>query len=418
MQPAEAPSSPPASTPEARPSVPTAAPTTRLVSHLVNGQVYIEEVPVEDAGAASPELPPEAPASGGCAAATSALRAELGGEPRAAAQGAVVHRVVSGARAVEQQCPPGDAERVAAAAAIDALAQQAAAADQRALWEVAAALAPTADRFAFLGTAADRANDGPAALEAWRRAAALAPGNADMARELAEVERRHAVERRFDTIDREHFTARFEGEEKKDLAWESLAILDEAWRSVATALELRPDAPVTVVFYTGAAYEEATGGREWSAGQFDGKIRVRGAAARQGSGALKDLLFHEYVHAALSTSVDGAIPAWFHEGLAQRLEPGLDRARDLAPLSGRSSAELPSLDQLSLGFGRLGNPQEARLYYACALDLVDELARWRGERSFAQLFAAMNAGKSFEAALEATYGLDLGLLEQRWRSRH
>lgn len=396
--------------PDAPLSVPVAkaAPATRLVSHMVNGQVYIEEVPVEDAGAGSLEAAPDSPASGGCDAATSELRD--------ATRAAVVHRVVSGARQVAQQCPDDHPDRVAAAPSLDALAQQAPAGDQRALWAAAAALVPTADRWAFVGEAADRDNDGPGALDAWRRAVALAPDNATMARELAEVERRHAVERRFDTIDREHFTARFEGAERKDLAWESLAILDEAWRSVGAALELRPDSPVTVVFYTGAAYEEATGAREWSAGQFDGKIRVRGAASRQGTAALKDLLFHEYVHAALSTSVRGAIPAWFHEGLAQRLEPGLDRARDLAPLSGRPRASLPTVAELSEGFARLQDPVQVRLYYACALDLVDELARWRGERSFAALLAAMNQGKSFAAALDATYGLDEQLLQERWRA--
>ena len=49
---------------------------------------------------------------------------------------------------------------------------------------------------------------------------------------------------------------------------------------------------------------------------------------------------------------------------------------------------------------------------------VDELARWRGERSFAQLFAAMNRGARFEAALEDNYGLDERLLQERWQSRY
>ena len=40
----------------------------------------------------------------------------------------------------------------------------------------------------------------------------------------------------------------------------------------------------------------------------------------------------------------------------------------------------------------------------------------RGERSFAALLAAMNQGKSFAAALDATYGLDEQLLQERWRA--
>lgn len=377
---------------------------------MVNGQVYIEEVPFEDAGAAAPEPATPAAAGADCAVAATALRQAI--------DAAVAHRIVSAAREVEQRCATDHAERRDAATALDASAQRAPAGSKRALWGAVAALEPTADRWAQLAQAADADNDGPAALDAWRRAAALAPQDARLARQQAEAERRLAVERRFDTIDRERFSARFEGDEKKELAWESLAILDEAWRGVGAALDLHPPAPVTVVFYTGAAYQQATGAREWSAGQFDGKIRVRSSATRGGPNALRDLLFHEYVHAAIVTSVRGELPAWLHEGLAQRLEPGLDRVRDLAPLKGRQRAELPTLEQLSQGFGRLRQAAEVRLYYACALDLVDELARWRGDRSFAALFAAMNAGQSFEDALQATYGLDAQLLQARWHGRY
>ena len=195
-------------------------------------------------------------------------------------------------------------------------------------------------------------------------------------------------------------------------------MLEEAWRGVGAAVDLHPSSSITVVFYTGAAYQDATGARDWSGGQFDGKIRVRAGSLKQSQEALRDLLFHEYLHAALATTVRGKIPAWLHEGLAQRLEPGLDRARDLAPLKGRARAELPSLDELSHGFSRHTDRELVRLYYACALDIVDELARWRGERSFAQLFAAMNRGARFEAALEDNYGLDERLLQERWQSRY
>lgn len=406
--PAMLPSSP--GTEATRPPEATPA-RTRLVSHMVDGKVFIEEVPLDPEEEPAPQEPAEAgsPASG-CEAARAALVAAL--------DDGVGHRVVATARLVEGACAASDAGRAELARRLEEQAARAAPADQRSLWSAAALLEPSANRLAHLGEAADADNDGPAALDAWRRAAALAPKDAAIARELAGAERRYSVEQRFDTIAREHFSARFEGAEKAELAWDSLRLLDDAWREVGQALDVHPAAPITVVFYTGAAYEEATGAREWSAGQFDGKIRVRAGALRQGPAALRDLLFHEYVHAALETSVEGKLPAWLHEGLAQRFEPGLDRTRDLAPLQGRPRAQLPSLADLSHGFGHLTDHAQVRLYYACALDLVDELARWRGERSFAELLAAMRGGQSFEQALDRVYGLDAQLLQDRWQSRH
>lgn len=402
---------------------PAPPPATRMVSHMVNGQVFIEMVPVEapapdvGAGAAMPSVAApteqasaEQSSAETCEAACAALNDALAGT--------IVHRVVSAANQVERGCSPAEPGRKALAKRLEERAGAVEPAARRSHYAAAVRLEPTVRRLLLLGRAADEENDGPGALDAVRRAVALAPGDATAARELAALERRHAVEQRFDTIAQEHFVARFEGEAKKELAWDALRVLDEAWRSVGGAVDLHPTAPITVVFYTGAAYQEATGAREWSGGQFDGKIRLRAGSLKQGQAALRDLLFHEYLHAAIATSVAADVPAWLHEGLAQRLEPGLDRARDLAPLEGRTRAELPSLGELSHGFSRLTDRGQVRLYYACALDIVDELARWRGERSFAQLFAAIRGGQRFEAALDGVYGLDERLLQERWQSRY
>ncbi|OGQ09519.1 MAG: hypothetical protein A2138_10825 [Deltaproteobacteria bacterium RBG_16_71_12] len=392
------------------PRVAEPAPATRLVSHLVDGNVYIEEVPLEPDAGAAPVAPPSTAAPEGCETA----RASLG----AALVGTVDHRVVSAARDVERACPERTRERHDLAQRIERRGMAQVTTARRPLLEAAIRLEPTARRLLLLARAADEDNDGASAIEAARRALALAPGDPLALGELAELERRHAVEQCFDTIAAEHFTARFEGEARKELASDALRVLEEAWRGVGAAVDLHPSSSITVVFYTGAAYQDATGARDWSGGQFDGKIRVRAGSLKQSQEALRDLLFHEYLHAALATTVRGKIPAWLHEGLAQRLEPGLDRARDLAPLKGRARAELPSLDELSHGFSRHTDRELVRLYYACALDIVDELARWRGERSFAQLFAAMNRGARFEAALEDNYGLDERLLQERWQSRY
>ncbi|MCC7074828.1 MAG: hypothetical protein IT383_26190 [Deltaproteobacteria bacterium] len=411
---------PPSPAVDVEPSVPTdagsaprlAAPATRLVSHIVNGQVYIEEVPVEpgtdDAGSAPP-LTTSAPEPAACDQALAAIEAALAAP--------VDHRVVSAAQEVARACDATSADRPTLARRLDTRAA-ASSSLRRELLAVGLRVHETASRAMMLGAVADAENDGPAAIDAARHAVALAPNEPVYQIHLADLERRYAVERRFDTIVQEHFIARFEGDVKKDLAWDSLRILDEAWRRVGDLIDLRPSEPITVVFYTGPDYQAATGAREWSGGQFDGKIRIRASSLTQGEAALRDLLYHEYLHAAVATSVRGPVPAWLHEGLAQRVEPGLDRLRDLAPLKGHTRTTLPSLQDLSQGFSTLTDHDQVRLSYACALDIVDELVRSRGERSFAQLFEAMNKGKSFEAAFNDVYQSNERYLDVRWRGRY
>ncbi len=65
------------------------------------------------------------------------------------------------------------------------------------------------------------------------------------------------------------------------------------------------------------AYRKTTDAAEWSGGQFDGRIRVP-VLDRQGMDApMRHVLAHEVTHACLAML--GSWPAWFQEGLAQKL---------------------------------------------------------------------------------------------------
>ena len=283
-----------------------------------------------------------------------------------------------------------------------------------------AELKPALSTYLLLGEASDAVNDGAGAIEAWQQALPLA--SSSMQRSItAKIERlrqKLAVEARFESRTGLHFVARYEGDERKDLADTAIAILDEARLTLERQLGAVPPAPVTVVLYTGDQYARASSGPDWSGGVFDGKIRIKESQLTADRGRLKDVLFHEYLHALLRTTIPSSVPAWFNEGLAQWAEPDGDKDKIVARMKLKRRDDLPTLTTLTRGFGATSDRKAAGLRYDCAFDLIKELEDWRGASSFAEMFKLMSAGKLFDAAFDEVYGMDLVVFESRWRSRY
>jgi hypothetical protein len=284
------------------------------------------------------------------------------------------------------------------------------------LLQESAELRPDVMTFAALGDACDQVNDGPCAIAAWQEASARWPeGARGFAAKIERLQKKLAVERDFDSRQTQHFIARFEGDERRELADTALAILEEARTDLERRLGVVPPTPITVVLYTGDQYTQSSSGPVWSGAVFDGKIRIKESQLKAERGTLRDTLFHEYLHALLRTTVATPVPTWFHEGLAQWAEPDGDKDGIAARMKARDPATLPALARLSRGFG--GDKKTVKLQYDCAFDLIRELEDWRSAQSFAAMCQAMRGGKTFASAFDDVYGMDLTVFESRWRSR-
>ena len=283
-----------------------------------------------------------------------------------------------------------------------------------------AELKPAFSTLLLLGDACDAVNDLDGAIDAWQRALPLSAGGTQRAVEakIARIEQKRAVEAKFESRANLHFVARYEGDERKDLADTALTILEDAHAKLERSLGAVPPAPITVVLYTGDQYAKASSGPDWSGGVFDGKIRIKESQLKAARGDLEDVLFHEYLHALLRTAVGRPVPSWFNEGLAQWVEPDGDKAKIAARMQQKKQAELPSLASLSASFSATSDRKAAGLRYDCAYDLMTELEHWRGAGSFADMFKAMIGGKDFAAAFDDVYGMDLTVFESRWRSKY
>jgi len=258
-----------------------------------------------------------------------------------------------------------------------------------------------------LGQLLEKIDDLEAALVAYERAIAVSiEQQREDPRLVAmrdRVKKALSVEGSFKSAKHSHFVARFEGYTEAQLAWSALDTLEQAWFSVGKALDLYPSTPTTVVIYTGAQYREATGGPDWSTGLFDGKIRIREGQLAADKGSLNDTLVHEYVHAALHT-LPSPVPTWFHEGLAQHFEqrrPPPSRVLERTGLAPRST----------LNGAFIGLPADAvPAAYATSHALVERMYERRGEWGVIQVIAELKRGNSFDAAVMASFAVDVDAL--------
>lgn len=268
---------------------------------------------------------------------------------------------------------------------------------RRSLLEESMTLHGSAAAAVDLARLCDDADDAVCAAAAAEKAVAFAPDDARLLALRDRLKRHGEAEAGFSSARHSHFVARFEGYGDERVAWGALDVLEQAWFTVGHALDLRPIEPITVVIYTGAKYAQATATPDWSAGVFDGKIRIREGQLAAERGSLEDTLVHEYVHAALRNCVPGEIPTWFHEGLAQQQEKHKLDARSRVARTGKASVAA-----LNAPFIKL-NEADAHAAYATAQWMVETLVQKRGVYGVQQLLAEMKQGKSFDEALQRAF---------------
>jgi hypothetical protein len=212
---------------------------------------------------------------------------------------------------------------------------------------------------------------------------------------------------------RQQFNVEFKGHARRELADQTLALLDEARLALRQRLGLWPDGPIAVVIYTEGDYAAALSPTQWEGARFDGTIRIAKADLVAKAGTLRDILYHEYVHALLRAAKD--VPAWFNEGLAQYAEPsGQPRRVDVLEAAARGG-QLPTLGDMDRSFLRFGDAETAGLAYAASLSLVDYMVAQRGVARLRGLLERLSQGESFAPLFSSIYAADTRKFEDGWR---
>lgn len=252
-----------------------------------------------------------------------------------------------------------------------------------------------ANTLAAAGLAAlqsDRARD---ALDYFEQSLALAPNRAveDLRQRAA---REVSNDRSSEKLVGIRFNFRYDDKAvTAEQARALLPILDSEFTRVSEALGCRTDERLTAVVQTPEAYRQSTGAAEWSAGQYDGRIRVAMIEPAPGEHT-RQTFSHEIVHACLARTGDW--PAWLHEGLAQKLagqqipSDHRDEVRRMA-----REGELPRLQEMGRSWSRL-SARHASLAYTTALMAIEQLYEAHGPSGVRNLL--QNPGSLARVAAE------------------
>jgi tetratricopeptide (TPR) repeat protein len=126
---------------------------------------------------------------------------------------------------------------------------------------------------------------------------------------------------------------------------------------------------LVVILQSRENYKNTTGAADWSAGRYDGRIRLALPPNGTVGEEVRRTFSHETVHACLASL--GRWPSWLHEGLAQKLSGAVSRPQGQQALRKLAEAKkLPKLADLAGPWARLSTEQ-ALVAYELALSAAE-----------------------------------------------
>ncbi len=265
---------------------------------------------------------------------------------------------------------------------------------------------------AYLGELVYRDGELDRAIQLYERALPDAPATlaGAMRQRLGAWKGEAALPQNHEALRHDRFSISFDGPAQHKLAAHAIRVLDAAFWRIGKTLGAHPSSSINVVLYTERQFHDITGAPEWSAGGFDGQIRIPVRGAAQDLASFDRVLVHELTHAMLKSVATSNVPAWLNEGLAMYCE-----GRD----SGASERRLAAarlfvpLAVLQASFARLNAAQAALAYEESAFAtrvLIDRI----GVPGLAQLLQDLGTGQPIEQAVErfgftfAAFESDLG----------
>jgi tetratricopeptide (TPR) repeat protein len=250
----------------------------------------------------------------------------------------------------------------------------------------------------FLGELLYRQGDLELAIKTYERALPGAPPSVavGMRGRLTAWREEVSLPQNRDAIKDDRFTISFDGPVQQKLAARATSVLSAAFWRIGKALGAYPSAPINVILYSERQFHDITGAPEWSAGGFDGQIRLPVRGATQNLAEFDRVLTHELTHAMLKNIASRNLPAWLNEGLAMYFE-----GRDTAISERRLAAArlFVPLAVLQTSFARLNAAQAVIAYEESAFAtraLLDRI----GPAGVGQLLQDLGAGQTMDQAIE------------------
>jgi|GEM_PF-6066043 len=293
-------------------------------------------------------------------------------------------------------------------------------ADAIKLMEEAVAIDPSNyTAYKLMGDAYYNLDNSQMAVKCLEKARRISSGEVEAAavtNRIATVEREAVVQQNFQTAQRSHFAVKYEGEQREDLAWKAIEMLENSYREVGQALDCWPEGSVTVIIYTADQFKSAIAGSEWIAGRYDGKVRV---SVRDLSGAgpeLRHTLSHEYAHAVLFSKFGAQLPLWINEGIAE----SVSRDEAYKAKNREYAAEYVITDRVapwdSDGHFASTNPAVVMFAYDRAAWFADYMFDRYGRSTTLKFAGNLASGKTIQVTCREMFNMTPAELIENWKA--
>jgi hypothetical protein len=255
------------------------------------------------------------------------------------------------------------------------------------------------------------------AREYARRLADIYPARQDIQKFMASIESNLVETAGMVAEKGQYFRLLYSGQKQLQFEGELLSMLQTEMDSLTSSLGVFPRSAIDVLILTGDLGARADQFDPLVEGLYDGRIRLYYDAITNGGSDLKKTVRHEMVHALVHRAAGNDLPAWFQEGVAQKVgedpSPG-----ELAELAGRLRRAMQyglivDLNAMQHTFITLGEKERGEAY-AISLLFVDHLTERYGDRIIPVLLLEMGGGVGVEAALAGYTGKQLMELQNEF----
>ncbi len=245
--------------------------------------------------------------------------------------------------------------------------------------------------------------------DAWNlavRLAAFHPDLPNLREYIARLESLMEEDKGMVTEEGQYFRLLYSGARQLEFEGELLAILQEEMDSLTAVLGIFPSHPIDVLLMTEDLGEKAKPVDPAFKGIYDGRIRLYLGDSLNDRDVLTRTVRHEMVHALLRQA-GGVLPAWFQEGVAQKLgeRPSARETVEMKRVLRDAMKGAFSLDLLSFGDSYVSLPADKRnMAYAASYLFIEYLEGKYGENMIPVIVSDLQRGLSIEEAMMSYTG--------------
>jgi tetratricopeptide (TPR) repeat protein len=260
--------------------------------------------------------------------------------------------------------------------------------------------------------------DGERALQAWERARKVRDLGADRDQRYQQLAAAQKIktEKQFVKNSSLHFQIEFEDKTQSRLAEKLLDLFEQAYDEVGARFSMRPDQRVFVTVYSSQEFNAAVK-VPWAGGVHQANRVDLRVSPRFSDGEYRNVIMHEYAHHLVALKANQkAVPAWFNEGIAMQMEPGLDTRPFMSVLDQavRRRGKYIPFARIALGFTDLPSEKHVRLAYAQGYTVVRVVFDRHGIASALKVLEGIGGGQDFETSFHQATRIKWPDFEKEW----